>query len=293
MATSGERRQARRQGQQEKKNYPWLWTLPLFAIGIVAVAVLGLTHKSGSAPSAPKGIGDAVPAAVLKAVTEVPQGTLNAVEPSGAVVPLAVPPTDKPTAKPVFLYMGAEYCPYCAAQRWPLIIALSRFGKFEGLKLSASSSTDAFPNTPTFTFAGSTYTSDYIELQAVETQGRAVTNGSYPLLQTPDPGQQALFRKYDGPPYTQSAGSIPFMLIGQSYLWVGSSVPPGVLQGKTWQDVASSLTNPSEEPAKTILTNVAMMTAGICRMDGGQPGEVCNDAAVQAASKLLPALRAS
>ena len=34
---------------------------------------------------------------------------------------------------PEILYMGAEYCPYCAAQRWSTIIALSRFGKFSGL----------------------------------------------------------------------------------------------------------------------------------------------------------------
>ena len=36
--------------------------------------------------------------------------------------------------KPELLYIGAEYCPYCAASRWPLIIALSRFGTFKGLR---------------------------------------------------------------------------------------------------------------------------------------------------------------
>jgi hypothetical protein len=31
------------------------------------------------------------------------------------------------------LYIGAEYCPYCAAERWPLVMALSKFGTFSNL----------------------------------------------------------------------------------------------------------------------------------------------------------------
>ena len=30
--------------------------------------------------------------------------------------------------KPEILYVGAEYCPYCAAERWAMVVALSRFG---------------------------------------------------------------------------------------------------------------------------------------------------------------------
>ena len=36
--------------------------------------------------------------------------------------------------KPEMLYIGAEYCPYCAAERWAMIVALSRFGTFSGLR---------------------------------------------------------------------------------------------------------------------------------------------------------------
>ena len=36
--------------------------------------------------------------------------------------------------------MGAEYCPYCAAQRWAMIVALSRFGTFSGLTTVHSAS---------------------------------------------------------------------------------------------------------------------------------------------------------
>ena len=29
---------------------------------------------------------------------------------------------------PEMLYMGAEYCPFCAAERWAMVMALSKFG---------------------------------------------------------------------------------------------------------------------------------------------------------------------
>ena len=41
--------------------------------------------------------------------------------------------------------MGAEYCPYCAAERWSMIVALGRFGTFSGLQTMRSSSTDSRP----------------------------------------------------------------------------------------------------------------------------------------------------
>ena len=58
--------------------------------------------------------------------------------------------------------MGAEYCPYCAAERWALVMALSKFGTFTDLQGTTSSATDTNPSTPTFSFYGSTYTSKYL-----------------------------------------------------------------------------------------------------------------------------------
>src|SRR5699024_3771651 len=54
---------------------------------------------------------------------------------------------DLGTDKPVVLYMGAEFCPFCASLRWPLVLALLRFGDFEGLRYMRSSGTDVHPNT--------------------------------------------------------------------------------------------------------------------------------------------------
>ena len=39
--------------------------------------------------------------------------------------------------KPLVLYVGAEYCPYCAAERCAMVQALSRFGTFSNLTFVA------------------------------------------------------------------------------------------------------------------------------------------------------------
>ena len=66
------------------------------------------------------------------------------------------------------LYEGAEYCPFCAAERWAMVMALSKFGTFWGLKLTNSSVSDFAPDTATFSFYGSTYTSKYLAFKPVE-----------------------------------------------------------------------------------------------------------------------------
>ena len=55
---------------------------------------------------------------------------------------------------PAMLYYGAEYCPFCAAERWAMTAALSRFGTWSGLKITASSHTDSTPATNTFSYHG-------------------------------------------------------------------------------------------------------------------------------------------
>ena len=68
--------------------------------------------------------------------TSVPASTLDTV---GAGSGVTAPPEIKggtpltSGGKPEVLYMGAEYCPFCAAERWAMVVALSRFGTFSGL----------------------------------------------------------------------------------------------------------------------------------------------------------------
>ena len=74
--------------------------------------------------------------------------------------------------KPLVVYVGAEYCPYCAAERWVMVMWLSRFGTFKNLSEIQSSSTDVCPNTDTFTFYKSSYSSPYIDFSPNEVEDR-------------------------------------------------------------------------------------------------------------------------
>jgi Domain of unknown function (DUF929) len=175
--------------------------------------------------------------------------------------------------KPEVLYIGAEYCPFCAAQRWAMIVSLSRFGTFSGLTTIHSSSTDVDPNTPTFTFYGSTYTSKYITFTPVETE-----TVSEQTLQTATASQSALMAKYD--PGSGSGSPIPFIDIGGKYVQVGDpdGYSPTLLAGKSWSQVAAALSQPSSSIAKGVLGAANYMTAGICELTHNQPASACTPA---------------
>jgi hypothetical protein len=194
-----------------------------------------------------------------------------------------------PTGKPEFLYMGAEYCPFCAAERWAVVVALSRFGTFSKLYQTTYSSTDVYPNTPTFTFytghyGGSFYTSSYIDFVPVET---ADQQGN--PLQTPTTEQQNLIKTYDAAPYTSQsqAGSIPFVDIGNRYVLIGASYSAQDLTNLQWQDIASDLGDSNSAVSKDILGTANYLTAGICMMTQQQPGSVCSTPAIQSIEQSL------
>src|ERR1022692_2680636 len=166
---------------------------------VVAFIIIKASQNSAKTGSGTSATGAALPASVIKDITAVPAATLNAIGP-GSTVSKAVTSISgsalTSAGKPEVLYIGAEYCPYCATERWAMAVALSRFGTFTGLRGIHSISTDVDPNTPTLTFYKSTYTSKYLVFMPVEE-----TTVSKAALQTPTAAQQALLAKYDSPPY--------------------------------------------------------------------------------------------
>jgi hypothetical protein len=179
--------------------------------------------------------------------------------------------------KPGILYVGANYCPYCAATRWSLIIALMRFGTFSGLKYMTSSSTDIFPNTVTFTFYNSSYSSSYVSFVSVET----TTNTKAPLQQ-PNGTEIALVNKYD----TAQGQPIPFIDFGNRKLQIGGIFSPGgVLTSKDWQQTIDLMGNGSTVQSQAIIGGANLFTAAICTMDNNTPASVCSQPYVQALQK--------
>jgi hypothetical protein len=256
----------------------------LLVFAVMIVVKLG-SGGGGEAPSAlPSGT---AAADIIQGVTTVPAATLDAVAKGSAQV-LPTPMTGQPAltdgGKPLILYVGAEYCPFCAAQRWPVVIALSRFGTFTNLSLTTSAADDTYPNTPTLSFHGATYTSQYIAFQGVETTTNVKKNGQYEPLDKLTDAQAQVIQKYNAAPYVpqESAGSIPFMDFANKAVLAGATYSPELLEGHTHEQVLAAIKDPNSQLGQAVNGNANALTALICRMTGAQPAEVCNSSAVKA-----------
>jgi len=256
------------------------WVMPAAVVAGIAVVIAAfLVIRWYTTPLPPKPLSQDTTTVVVSMITSFPasefdtvgQGTAN-----NLIKPVSGTKLTGSTGKPEVFYLGAEYCPYCAAERWPLIIALSRFGTFSGLQTTTSSSTDAFPNTVTFTFRSATYTSQYIDFRAVET-----TDRDQNPLQTPSASEQQLVSQYD------TSGSIPFVDFANQYAFSGATYSPDAISGMSWQAAAGTLQQPDSTQAKAILGSANLITAAICKITGDQPASVCSSATIQDLEKKL------
>jgi hypothetical protein len=298
MQQTRERRQpghraARRAQEQAAARQRRLVTIAASVIVLALAALVVVRLVSSSNSGAPTASGPA-PASVTDAVSGVDASTLSGVG-RGTLAQLPTPVrTDiqrGPNGLPLITYVGAEYCPFCAGERWPLIVALSRFGTFDNLQLSHSASNDVYPNTPTFSFVGSSYSSPYVDFSPVELQSNVPSGSGYQQLQTPTPDQTSLLKKYDAAPYVpaSSAGSIPFIDFAGQYLVSGASYDVGTLHGMTQQQVADALQDPKSPQAQAILGAANALTAAICSATGNQPTNVCSDPAVMSLQATMAA----
>jgi len=178
--------------------------------------------------------------------------------------------------KPKVLYIGAEYCPYCAMERWALIGAMSRFGTFSGITETTSSSSDVHPDTPTFSFKDAKFTSDVLAFEAVETQDR---NGK--PLQTLDGENAALFQKFN------PGGGIPWIDYAGTHATNGATVDANAIDGKTYDQIIAGIQDPTSDIGKTMTPAMNMITAQLCEATKGKPADVCTSEGVQSASVLL------
>jgi hypothetical protein len=190
---------------------------------------------------------------------------------------------DGDRTRPVVYFYGAEFAPYAAAQRWPLILALLRFGTFSQVGLMQSSATTAFPDLSTFTFWDVGYSSKWLMLQTVERYSSLnPTGANYLTLQAPDARQSAAVSEY-------SANSDTFALtdVANKFVLSGSAYSPAVLDGLTQDQIAGDLANPAAPLTQAVVTAANEITATICAVDGQKPGAVCQSRGVLEADALL------
>lgn len=278
--------------QQQRRRYvtqPW-WRRNLGALStvvVVAAVIIGfIIYANILNKKATVGIGSPAPQSVLAALSGVSEKTATTVGDGGVQIGLEGTPPNTPVLTknglPEIVYIGAEYCPYCAAERWSTIIALNRFGSFKGLTLMRSSSQDVFANTDTFTFKGATYTSKYLVFNATETEDR-----NQNPLDKPSTEALAAFSTYDTAPYTQQQGGIPFVSYANQYVTTQGPYQPTMLQDLTWDQIATQLSDPNSSVAKAIIGTANVETATICKVTNNKPS-VCAASYIQAIEKTLP-----
>jgi hypothetical protein len=257
---------------------------------VVVVIVLVVNLLSPSFTPGP------APSAVVSAVTTQSQSVDDQVGTGGQVgsdgrpgemVRIGTTNTLKDaTGRPEIIYVGAEFCPYCAAERWSIIQALSRFGTFSNLRTMESSSSDVYPDTNTFTFVGSTYTSQYVDFIPTEILDRNENQ-----LQPLSSDVAKIYQTYDVPPYAGSSG-YPFLDIGNRYTIYQVQFSPATLEASdgtplTWQQISADLTNPKSPVSLAVIGNANWLTAAICITTGNQPAAACSSSSLQSMEKTL------
>ena len=226
-----------------------------------------------------------VPASVYDAIgVNSPDNPVQALQPAGNPnAPLWEATVDGAAPLPVLFFYGAEFAPYPAAERWPLIMALSRFGTFNQLGLMQSSGTTAFADLSTFTFRNVGYSSKYLILESVERYSSLnPTGGRYLPLQVPNARQAAAVATYGATPNTFALTDV-----ANRFVLNGSSFAPGVLAGLTQSQIAGNLTTEASPLTEAMVAAANEISAGVCAVDGDKPDTVCESKGVLAADQVL------
>ena len=172
----------------------------VIVVTLVVIKVAGGGGSSGGSVSSPAA-GTPIPTAQTAKLTSIPLSTLVAAPTTGLITsPQAIKdPKLTASGKPDLLFIGAEYCPVCATERWPMYVALAKFGTFSpqpGRIHSAVRDGDI----ETITFYGTKYSSPYLTFTPVETTTNEPNGNYYVTLQTPTAAQQKLWNAHSSPP---------------------------------------------------------------------------------------------
>ncbi len=249
---------------------------------LVGLSLSGTGKGSAQRPSPGE---FALPAGVQASVEAVPTAKLvaAAVSKAGYAVPFRALPAGAPLlvtgGKPTMVYVGSEYCPYCAAERWPLVMALSKFGKFTKLMGTTSSAVDPTnPSTPTFSFYGARYTSPYLNFLTVEVGTNKVDpkTGYYQTLEKPTPLEQSLVDKWDKPPYTAQAGGIPFVYLAGRYFMTGAQYDASPVAGWQMSRAAAYITSGTNPTSLGAEAAAGYLVGEICAVTHDRPSAVCS-----------------
>ncbi len=271
----------------------------LAVLAVLVIVKLTASHARPAPATQPASPG------LSRQITEISPQVFNDVGVTSPASSLAVPmkisgqrllegSSPNGTRVPEIFYFGANWCPFCAAERWALAASLSRFGTFDHLWTTSSALSDVYPGTPTLSFERARFTSKYVAFDAVERSTNVSSPaGGYTSLMIPSAAESAEVNRYDTAAFVgrQAAGTIPFVSIANHYLVSGAGYSPSILAGLTRSQIAKGLNDPFNPATQAIVATSNYLSAAICDATGNKPGNVCSSPGVEAARVAMAHVR--
>lgn len=263
-------------------------TVMLIAVLVVVLIVVKIEGTSTTLTTITVPPAAAAPAAIVKQATHVPEPVLAAVgETAGttALHPLRAiahqPSLGGHGALPEVLFVGDEFQAQSAAQRWVLVVALSRFGTFKKLESLQSGANQVFPQIASLGFADATFTSSYLHAVLLErtTNQKNGANTRYTSLHAVASDISSLLTRYDRPTATTGVLELPFLDLDNQFVQVGGQFSPAILEQLTAAEIARSLKDPTAPSTRAIVAAANVLTKDLCTLTGDQPASACTPTA--------------
>jgi hypothetical protein len=242
----------------------------VIVVALVVIKVAGGGGSSGGSASSPAA-GTPIPASITTKLTSIPLSTLVAAPTSGLITsPQAIKDARLEAAgKPDLLYIGAEFCPICATERWPMYVALSNFGTFSpqpGRIHSAVRDGDI----ATLTYYKTKFSSPFFTFTPVEITTNQPDGNYYVTLQTPTAAQEKLLN-------ANNPNAIPWLDFGGKAELTSAQYDPTQLEGVSFDSIASDIGNNSTAVGADVDASAKVLIQTICStLTANKPAAVCN-----------------
>jgi hypothetical protein len=257
---------------QRRRAMTVLGSVVVLAVVAVVIAVIVINRPTKNDPS-----GNRVNAAssILSQAGAVTNATYTTVGEGKSALPVKV--TGEPPltsgGKPEMLYVGAEFCPFCAIERWAMYESLSKFGTFSNVGEVRSATDDG--NYASLDFYKSSFSSKYLTFTPVENVDR-----NHNLLQNVTTAQNNLWKTFSDK-YGDKQQGYPFIDFGNKFTYVSAPLDPTVLGTLNQAQIAAQLNNPKSKVAQAIDGGANDITAAICSMTNNQPSNVCSSTTIK------------
>ena len=237
------------------------------AVAVVAVVIVAISgSSSGGKPRQP------APPAAVSQMSGVPTSVL--VDASTKVTALnfaqtATGGTLTKDGKPEVLFIGAEFCPICGAERWPMTLALMKFGTFNNLQKTHSAIADG--NVGTWSYYGATYTSQYLAFQPYEIYTNQPSGGYYKTLEKLPSDAQGI--------WTANLGSnltFPFIDFAGKNVLETAQFNPSAIYNHSFDTILGAVGSNDQTIGASIDASAAVFTKYLCGITNDQPGDVCS-----------------